>query len=56
MERLAVSIKEATAALGCCRATTQKLINSGRLKTGKAGTKTLVSVASLKALVGDTQE
>lgn len=50
MAPLYCSILEAGQALGVKRSTVYRLINDGRLKTAKLGTRTLVQVASVHAL------
>lgn len=51
MHQLTLSISEACSTLSLSRSSIYKLINSGRLRTIKIGSRTLVTSESLKALV-----
>jgi excisionase family DNA binding protein len=51
MNRLSLSVPEAARAIGIGRTTTQRLINSGDLEVVKIGRRTLVTTASLEALL-----
>lgn len=50
MEPIAVSPTEAARALSVGRTTLYRLISEGKLETTKIGTRTLVTMRSLKAL------
>jgi excisionase family DNA binding protein len=50
MERFCVSIKEAAHSLGIGRTKIYELINAGRLETVKIGRRTLVRIASIRAI------
>jgi len=52
MSPITLSISETCAALSLSRSSIYKLINSGRLRTLKIGSRTLITVESIKALVG----
>jgi excisionase family DNA binding protein len=47
------SINETAAALGIGRTSTYNFIKEGRHKTVKLGRRTLVTVSSIKALIGE---
>ena len=49
---LAFSIRDACAAIGIGRTKLYALINEGKLTAVKVGRRTLVTVASIKALLG----
>ena len=51
IEPLNVSVREAARILGCSRSKVYQLINAKRLTVLKLGTRTLVPVAALRALV-----
>lgn len=51
MEKIAVSVGEAGRSIGIGRTKVYELINEGRLKTFKLGRRTLVTVASIHALI-----
>ena len=51
-ESLFVSIIDAGKMLGCGRSTTYRLLNDGKLKAVKLGTRRLVSVTSIHELAG----
>jgi excisionase family DNA binding protein len=51
VERLAVSVAEACAMIGIGRTKLYELIRDGRLKRVKVGRRTLLSVASIEALI-----
>lgn len=51
MYQLTVSIVETCTTLSLSRSSIYKLINSGRLRTIKIGSRTLVTSESIKALV-----
>lgn len=52
MDRIAVSVGEAGRLIGIGRTKLYELINDGSLKTFKVGRRTLVTTASIHALVG----
>jgi excisionase family DNA binding protein len=52
MEKIAVSVAEAGRSIGIGRTKLYELINDGSLKTFKVGRRTLVTTASIHALVG----
>jgi len=52
MEPIALTVSDTTKATGFGKTTTYKLINEGKLKAIKVGRRTLVTVASIKALLG----
>ena len=52
MERVAVSVDDARQAIGIGKTKLYELINDGTLKTLKVGRRTLVTTASIHALVG----
>lgn len=52
MERVAVSVEDARRAIGIGKTKLYELINDGSLKTFKVGRRTLVTTASIHALVG----
>ena len=52
MERVAVSVDDAKEAIGIGKTKVYELINNGSLKTFKVGRPTLVTTASIHALVG----
>jgi excisionase family DNA binding protein len=51
-----ISIKDAARAIGIGRTKLYELINSGELQVLKIGRRTLVSAASIKALVSGGQQ
>ncbi len=51
METVAASIKQTCQALGLGRTTVYQLIKAGRLRTTKIGSRTLVTVESVRAIV-----
>jgi excisionase family DNA binding protein len=51
MDKLTVSIADASNAVGVGRSKVYELINSGQLKTIKIGRRTLITVESIRALV-----
>jgi excisionase family DNA binding protein len=53
MEPLTVSIAQAAATSGLSRATLYRMIDRSELDTIKVGSRRLVRVASLKALLGE---
>ncbi len=55
MEPYLASIAEVQRALGIGRTTTYRLIDSGKLERVKIGSRTLIKVASIKALAGEKQ-
>lgn len=55
IEHIAISILDAAKALGIGRSTTYELINDGKLHAIKLGRRTLVTVESIKALVGSAK-
>lgn len=55
MEAYLASIPEAQRALGIGRSTTYRLMDAGRLEKVKIGRRTLIKVASIKALAGEEQ-
>jgi excisionase family DNA binding protein len=56
MEPQSISISDAARAIGIGRTKLYELINTGDLKTLKIGRRTLVSAASIKALVSGGQQ
>lgn len=52
MEPIALTVSDTTKATGFGKTTTYKLINEGKLTAVKVGRRTLVTVASMKALLG----
>lgn len=52
---IAVSPSEAAQIIGLSRAQIYNLINDGRLRRSKIGTRTLIHVADLEALLEETQ-
>jgi excisionase family DNA binding protein len=52
MEPIALTIRDTSKAAGFGKTTTYKLINEGKLTSIKIGRRTLVTVASIKALLG----
>lgn len=54
MEPFALTIRDTTKATGFGKTTTYQLIKEGRLKAVKIGRRTLVTVASIKALLEDS--
>jgi excisionase family DNA binding protein len=52
MEPIALTVSDTTKATGFGKTTTYKLINEGKLTAVKVGRRTLVTVASIKALLG----
>ena len=55
MEPYLTSISDAQRALGIGRTTSYRLIDSGKLEKVKIGTRTLIKIASIKALAGEGQ-
>jgi excisionase family DNA binding protein len=53
VEPLCVSVPEATRLLGVGRTKLYELINSQRLRVVKIGRRTLISVASVRALISE---
>jgi len=53
METILASIPEAQRALSIGRSTTYRLIEDGKLETVKIGRRTLIRVASIRALAGE---
>ena len=53
--RALISIKAACQSLSIGRTHIYNLINSGRLDTVKLGRRTLIKVASVKALIGENE-
>ena len=51
MERILISIREATEMLGIGRTTIYRLIAEGRLETVKIGSRRLVKVESLREII-----
>lgn len=56
MERYLASIPNAQRALGIGRTTTYRLMEAGLLERVKIGRRTLITVASIKALAGEVQQ
>ena len=56
MEPIATSVKEAAKALSLGRTSIYALINEGRLETVKLGRRTLIKIASIRALLSDGDE
>ena len=56
MEPIALTIRDTSKAAGFGKTTTYKLINEGKLSSIKIGRRTLVTVASIKALLGATTD
>jgi excisionase family DNA binding protein len=52
MERTTISVADTAATLGISRGTVYNLINRGQLHVAKVGRRTVVSTASIRALVG----
>lgn len=52
MEPIALTISDTSKATGFGKTTTYKLINEGKLTAVKVGRRTLVTMASIKALLG----
>jgi len=52
IERLAYSPREAAEALGVVHGTIYALIHAGKLRAFKAGKRTLIPVADVRALIG----
>ncbi|MEE1876812.1 helix-turn-helix domain-containing protein [Altererythrobacter litoralis] len=52
MSPITLSIADTCTALSLSRSSIYKLINAGRLRTLKIGTRTLITVESIEALVG----
>lgn len=52
IERLAYSPREAAEALGVVHGTIYALIRAGKLRAFKAGKRTLIPVADVRALIG----
>ena len=55
MEPYLASITDAQRALGIGRTTAYRLIDAGKLETVKIGRRTLIKIASIKALAGEAQ-
>ncbi len=55
METFLTSIADAQRALGIGRTTTYRLIEAGKLEKVKIGSRTLIKIASIKALVAEGQ-
>ncbi len=55
MEPYLASITDAQSALGIGRTTAYRLINAGKLEKVKIGRRTLIKIASIKALAGEAQ-
>lgn len=55
-DKLLFSIAEAATALGLGRTSVYNFINSGDLKTVKLGTRTLIKVSSLEALINKSEK
>jgi excisionase family DNA binding protein len=53
MEPYLASISDAQRALGIGRTTAYRLIDAGKLETVKIGRRTLIKIASIKALAGE---
>ncbi|GLI98425.1 helix-turn-helix domain-containing protein [Sphingobium sp. BS19] len=53
MDQYLASILEAQRALGIGRSTAYRLMDEGRLEKVKIGRRTLIKVASIKALAGE---
>lgn len=53
MDQYLASIPEAQRALGIGRSTAYRLMDEGRLEKVKIGRRTLIKVASIKALAGE---
>ncbi len=53
MERITISVADTAQTLGVARGTVYNLINRGKLKTAKVGTRTLISTASIRELLGE---
>jgi excisionase family DNA binding protein len=51
MNRLSLSVSDAARAIGIGKTTTQRLINSGDLEVVRIGRRTLVTTASIEALL-----
>ncbi|MCL6741766.1 helix-turn-helix domain-containing protein [Sphingomonas sp. RB56-2] len=56
MNVLLASIPEAQRALGIGRSTAYRLIQNGRLETIKIGRRTLITIASIRALAGEPNQ
>ena len=56
MEPIATSVKEAAKALSLGRTSIYALINDGRLETVKLGRRTLIKIASIRALLSDADK
>ncbi len=54
--RLALSVQDTGDALGVHRCSVYNLIRSGRLQAFKIGTRTLVTMESIEALIGEAQQ
>ena len=54
MNAILASIPDAQRALGIGRSTAYRLIDDGKLETVKIGRRTLIRVASIRALAGET--
>lgn len=52
MEPIALTVRDTTKVTGFGKTTTYKLISEGKLTSVKVGRRTLVTVASIKALIG----
>lgn len=55
MEPYLASISDAQRALGIGRTTAYRLMEAGKLKKVKIGRRTLIKIASIKALAGEWQ-
>ena len=55
MNALLASIPETQRALGIGRSTAYRLMDAGKLEKVKIGRRTLITIASIKALVGEQQ-
>lgn len=55
MEPYLASISDAQRALGIGRTTAYRLMESGKLERVKIGRRTLIKIASIKALAGEWQ-
>ena len=56
MKAYLASIPETQRALGIGRSTTYRLIDSGKLERVKIGRRTLIKIASIRALAGELQD
>jgi excisionase family DNA binding protein len=53
MERITISVADTAQTLGICRGTVYNLIARGKLRSAKVGTRTVVSTASIRELLGE---